>query len=95
MVEETETKSFAKEFGTAQSSSDATDAESTGTWREGSADAKTINYFSMTEEDILKERNKIKDDSDDLFKDINANDRNNLRRSDEHGWDEEDLNILI
>ena len=95
MVEETETKSFVKDSNSPRNSSDTTDVESTGSRRKINNENNTINYFSMTEEDITKERNKIKDDADDLFKDINSKERVNLRRSDDHGWDEDELNIMI
>eukprot|EP00345_Euplotes_harpa_P004027 CAMPEP_0168330842 /NCGR_PEP_ID=MMETSP0213-20121227/7982_1 /TAXON_ID=151035 /ORGANISM="Euplotes harpa, Strain FSP1.4" /LENGTH=98 /DNA_ID=CAMNT_0008334511 /DNA_START=234 /DNA_END=530 /DNA_ORIENTATION=+ len=97
MVEESDARDAEKEFDTVKTSKTAgEDGTNKVTERKiKQPDRNVINYFSMKDEDIAKERNKIKDADDDIFKDLAVNERKLSQKATEHGWDDEELNIVI
>ena len=56
---------------------------------------KVINYFAMNEDEIEKEKNKVREDTQDLFKDLDSNDRDKEVNDDNNGWEEEELDLNI
>ena len=98
MVGEVETKDLVKQFEASHGSNKGDDMENSSpiTRKKNNANDNVINYFSMNDDDIVKVRNKIKDNQDELFKDLEPKENKALQnKKDEHGWDDEDLSLVI
>ena len=57
---------------------------------------KPIDYFSMNEDELTNCKNKLKDDNNDLLKEINpSTNESEKEKEDDNGWDDEELEIQI
>ena len=90
MVDENDASDMVKEFDKfhAPQSTDDSESRSTPTRkRTAQNEGRNVNYFSMKEEDIEKEKNKIREEAHDLFKDLDKKDKpKNTKKDDTTGW---------
>ena len=94
MVEENDANDMVKQFDQMHGPQDDDGEEVTSPMRNriNQIDKKTVNYFSMNDEDIEKEKNKIKDDSKNIIKDLESTATAESKKKDvTSGW-EDDMN---
>ena len=99
MIGEVEASDLIKQFDAAHSPTRDRDIETsnaTARKKHSNNDNNVMSYFSMNDDEIIKQSNKVKDSDDGLFRDLEPKERKALQgKNDDGGWDDEELNIVI